>query len=1208
MAVISNTRGNPQASDVAVQTATPMIGGASREDAQTVISAVDGELAKLFEDRNISLAQGGLITFTGTALNFTEALELHINSRVAGGAPQVISLAATSRTLSASGRMLYAVIDRGAGTATVTADATTLPAVVAANQEVVLIAKRLDAGDGTQRCYFRQGSTYNAGQTARLGSAGGGSGSGELNEIANPSDSTNWAASGAGITVATTTTVVELPLNGLVSTGIKITPVSGTDYVRYRWTMPLALHGVKHKVEWYQNVLAGYASGDLKLEIYKNAASDYSGAYTEFPLSTDISGTSAIPAIDGKYTSTFDADTADYYELRIVRVAGTSAIVLSNVLVGPGVASTGAAVQAPTTLAPTYEGLGTVANSEATYSRYGGRMKVQGRVTVGTPTAVPGDLVLPAGFTLLGGTGGLSNQASGIKVGTAKRIVASAVAEDQVPAMFAIFYDGSTTNKLFISDRTQSSAFVKRNGSDMFSAGDILVYDFDVPVSEFAGNGVVNVAQNDVEYVSNSSTATGASDTTSFAYGSGGASFVAVVSAGATIKKRARTIRPMGASAGKPVLEVSSDGILWVPAESMFPYMEASTEKYGMRLVAGGTALTDMDVEFGGDGANGTELWSVYTSWKWRVTVQQPGVAVGFGLADATSSGLMSASAQTLGGDKTFLGTMTFGSAVATTTPHVFQSAGDMFLRFQVPTAQQAVLQFVKSGTNKWAIYSPASSNDLRIFSYGTANNNVAIATEAGVWTLGPAAGIASGNHALNGFLQIQNSNNNGQLLKLVTPAGHTSGANTVGIFEIDTTTIVSNLASSKAIRVVTQAGEAFSVAQNANMQLGASGTLAAHTLYGSMNFVSSGISLASTTKAASRPAIQATNNAGMWWGSSNGEYNGILGCFTGAGPAFVGGYFYQGSGSNELRRSGATTIPSYLYFDATSGGMRFYSAAGTGTADAVFTPAEVGNFTPGGAWTFGSTTLAVQHTVASSGADVLRVQSNGATAKIQFFANGAARGEIVGSSSDAIRFNDAAGAELGNINGSTRKWQIGNSGGTNTHSMEVNGAAIAVLSVRNHEATTASDASQAITIIKGSTTNGTTQNFIVFTINAGGTNSGRIAANGASAAAFQTFSDSRLKENIIDLPSQLDNILALRPVEFDYIGYAPGTAHQMGFIAQEMQAVYPDCVSADSAEGMLNITGWDKTSARLVKAFQELAQKLDDLQADYDAYKDSHP
>jgi hypothetical protein len=124
---------------------------------------------------------------------------------------------------------------------------------------------------------------------------------------------------------------------------------------------------------------------------------------------------------------------------------------------------------------------------------------------------------------------------------------------------------------------------------------------------------------------------------------------------------------------------------------------------------------------------------------------------------------------------------------------------------------------------------------------------------------------------------------------------------------------------------------------------------------------------------------------------------------------------------------------------------------------------------------------------------------------------------------------------------------------------------------------------------------NSTTSNwFQAFTINAGATGSGIITANGASAAAFGSFSDRRLKENIVDLPSQLDNIMALRPVEFDYVE-SIGGGHQIGFIAQEVQAVFPDLVSA-GPNGMLTLTDMNKNDARLIKAMQEQQTLIETL------------
>jgi hypothetical protein len=132
-----------------------------------------------------------------------------------------------------------------------------------------------------------------------------------------------------------------------------------------------------------------------------------------------------------------------------------------------------------------------------------------------------------------------------------------------------------------------------------------------------------------------------------------------------------------------------------------------------------------------------------------------------------------------------------------------------------------------------------------------------------------------------------------------------------------------------------------------------------------------------------------------------------------------------------------------------------------------------------------------------------------------------------------------------------------------------------------------------ALNIGKFDNDNSTSQIFVKFGINNAGTGSGQINANGGGAVAFGSFSDRRLKENIEPLASQLSSICALNPVEFDY----KTGGHQIGFIAQEMQEIYPDTVGEDS-DGMLSITGWSKTEARLVKAIQEQQALINDLRA----------
>ena len=148
----------------------------------------------------------------------------------------------------------------------------------------------------------------------------------------------------------------------------------------------------------------------------------------------------------------------------------------------------------------------------------------------------------------------------------------------------------------------------------------------------------------------------------------------------------------------------------------------------------------------------------------------------------------------------------------------------------------------------------------------------------------------------------------------------------------------------------------------------------------------------------------------------------------------------------------------------------------------------------------------------------------------------------------------------------------------------------------RSVTASTSNEATAVSRFMKSSNTSTTGQVFMEFTINNDLAGSGQINANGASQAAFGSFSDKRLKSNIIDLPSQLDNIMALRPVEFDYIE-SEGGGHQISFVAQEFEEIYPDAVG-ERRDGMKTLTGWGKTEARLVKAIQELKKMVDDQQA----------
>ena len=95
--------------------------------------------------------------------------------------------------------------------------------------------------------------------------------------------------------------------------------------------------------------------------------------------------------------------------------------------------------------------------------------------------------------------------------------------------------------------------------------------------------------------------------------------------------------------------------------------------------------------------------------------------------------------------------------------------------------------------------------------------------------------------------------------------------------------------------------------------------------------------------------------------------------------------------------------------------------------------------------------------------------------------------------------------------------------------------------------------------------------------------------------------SDRRLKNNIQPMAQGLERILQLRPVTFDHKNALSDThyaaTNRMGFIAQEVQEVFPDLVlRIPGPDSLLTIATHDMIPA-MVKAIQELSAKVDDLE-----------
>jgi hypothetical protein len=127
------------------------------------------------------------------------------------------------------------------------------------------------------------------------------------------------------------------------------------------------------------------------------------------------------------------------------------------------------------------------------------------------------------------------------------------------------------------------------------------------------------------------------------------------------------------------------------------------------------------------------------------------------------------------------------------------------------------------------------------------------------------------------------------------------------------------------------------------------------------------------------------------------------------------------------------------------------------------------------------------------------------------------------------------------------------------------------------------------------------TENYVLFYRN--GSQVGAIT-NTLSATAYVTSSDYRLKENIAPMTGALATVAQLKPVTYKW--KATGENGQ-GFIAHELQALVPDCVSGEkdavNKDGSIKAQGIDTSFlvATLTAAIQE-------LKAEFDAYKATHP
>jgi len=110
----------------------------------------------------------------------------------------------------------------------------------------------------------------------------------------------------------------------------------------------------------------------------------------------------------------------------------------------------------------------------------------------------------------------------------------------------------------------------------------------------------------------------------------------------------------------------------------------------------------------------------------------------------------------------------------------------------------------------------------------------------------------------------------------------------------------------------------------------------------------------------------------------------------------------------------------------------------------------------------------------------------------------------------------------------------------------------------------------------------------------------GSVSAASGTTVSYNTSSDRRMKENIVDASSQLDVINNIQIREFDWI---KNGHHEVGVIAQELNEVIPNVVQEGGEDVNEEPWGVDygKLTPYLIKAMQEQQTIIDDLKARLD-------
>jgi hypothetical protein len=283
---------------------------------------------------------------------------------------------------------------------------------------------------------------------------------------------------------------------------------------------------------------------------------------------------------------------------------------------------------------------------------------------------------------------------------------------------------------------------------------------------------------------------------------------------------------------------------------------------------------------------------------------------------------------------------------------------------------------------------------------------------------------------------------------------------------------------------------------------------------------------------------------------------------------------------------AGTAALPAITTTGDTNTGIFFPAADTIAFAEGG---AEVARFDSSGNLGIGTSSPAYALDVRSTTAPAIRLSRSGTAGQIAsiVFEDGNATlgsGSTTRVASDAGAMSFSTGGTSGAVTGGTERMRIDSSGnllvGTTTAQAPITAVSASSSAVLSLDRTSNIDANL--------------RDMVQFRRSV--TSVGTISCSN-TATAYNTSSDYRLKENIAPMTGALAKVSALKPVTYNW--KLDGSVSE-GFIAHELQAIVPDCVSGEKdavdEDGNPKYQGIDTSFlvATLTAAIQELNAKVE--------------